>query len=280
MSKFRYSFHFMLFKRIDPPHTIKNFIECYWVIDDENPIPIRQKIIPDGFPEIIFHYRDSYRIMITDKWELQTDFLLAGQITKFFFLENTGKTGVFGIKFKPTGLYQMFDFSMEKYNDKVVALNETNDAGLKTIRQILSGSNTHEDNILQLNSFFERLINTRQLAPGPVEHAVDAINKKKGMITVSELADISCLSERQFLNQFRRQVGLSPKFYARIIRLNYIFKLINEKREKWSSLAYEAAFFDQAHFIKDFKKFTGDNPSQYAFDEKNFANFFLLPDKK
>jgi AraC-like DNA-binding protein len=87
------------------------------------------------------------------------------------------------------------------------------------------------------------------------------------------------LSERQLLNQFRQQVGLSPKLYARIIRLNYIFQLMMEKKEKWSLLAYEAAYFDQAHFIRDFKTFTGDNPGQYAFNEKNFANFFLMRDK-
>jgi AraC-like DNA-binding protein len=268
----------MVFKRIDPPDPIRAFIECYWVIEDEGPIPVQQKIVPDGFPEIIFHYGDPYKILIANEWELQADFLLAGQITKFFFLENIGKTGVFGIKFKPADVYQLFNFSMEEYNDKVVSLNNTKNSHLKRIKQILSLC-PHEERISQLNSLFETLIQTNQLTPGPIGYAIDLINEKKGMITVSKLSNTSFLSERQLLNQFRQQVGLSPKLYARIIRLNYIFQLVMDKKEKWSSLAYEAAYFDQAHFIRDFKTFTGDNPGQYAFDEKNFANFFLMRDK-
>lgn len=270
----------MLFNRVAPLHTIKNFIECYWTIDDEHSILVHQKIVPDGFPEIIFHYGDPYRILITGKWEVQADFLLAGQITKFFLLENTGKTGVFGIKFKPAAIHQLFGISMEEYNDKVIDLNDTIKPDLKTVKQILVNNTTHENRIFQLNFFFETLIKTKQLKPGLIESAIDLINKRKGMITVSELSKASFIGERQFLNQFKQQVGLSPKLYSRIIRLNYIFQLVNEKKEKWSTLAYEAAYFDQAHFIRDFKKFTGDNPRQYAFDEKNFANFFLMPAKK
>jgi AraC-like DNA-binding protein len=56
--------------------------------------------------------------------------------------------------------------------------------------------------------------------------------------------------------------------------------LVQQHKEKWTSLAYEAAFFDQAHFIKDFKHFTGENPGKYSFDEKNMANFFLMPHSK
>jgi len=269
----------MQFNRIEPPHNIKNFIECYWTIDDEASMPAQQKIVPDGFPEIIFHYGNPYKILITDKWEVQTNFLLAGQITKFFLLENTGKTGVFGIKFKPAALYQLFNLSMEGYNDKVVSLDNTDHPDLKRMQEILSINTTHKSRIAQLNSFFGTLIQTNELVPGIISQAIDRINKKKGMVTVSELSKKGFLSERQFLNQFKQQVGLSPKLYSRIVRLSYIFQLVKEKKDSWTSLAYEAAYFDQAHFIRDFKIFTGHNPGQYAFDEKNIANFFLMPDK-
>ena len=61
----------------------------------------------------------------------------------------------------------------------------------------------------------------------------------------------------------------------RIIRFNYIFKLIQDNNQSWSGLAYEASYFDQSHFIRNFRDFTGENPSDYDFDEKNMANFFL-----
>jgi transcriptional regulator GlxA family with amidase domain len=95
------------------------------------------------------------------------------------------------------------------------------------------------------------------------------------MIPVSAIARVAGVGERQLENLFKKYIGLSPKFYSRIIRFNYIFSLVRENHQSWSGLAYEASFFDQSHFIRNFRDFTGENPSDYAFDEKNLANFFL-----
>lgn len=265
----------MLFKRITPPPSLQPFIECYWVIEDEAVSPVCQKIIPDGFPEIIFHYGDPFRILINTEWELQENFLIAGQLTKFFYLENTGKTGVLGIKLKPTALTKLFGLSMKDYTDKVVSANQLSGTFDK-IKQIISMKQQYESIIKELDEYFAALLTKKSIKQDLVDKAVETIFERKGMISVEELAASSFVSERQFLNHFRQQVGLPPKFFARIIRLNYIFQLVKENKEKWSSLAYEAAYFDQAHFIKDFKTFTGEKPNQYSFHQKNFANFFLL----
>lgn len=79
----------MIFKRITPPADLEKIIDCYWIVENDDPAPHRQKIIPDGFCEIIFHYRDPYRICLTDTWEQQYMHLLAGQISRHFYLENT-----------------------------------------------------------------------------------------------------------------------------------------------------------------------------------------------
>jgi hypothetical protein len=86
----------MHFKRIDPSPELAHIIECLWILESSNP-PTVQKIIPDGFPEIIFHYRDAYKINIGGTWEDLEKQLLAGQIRMYFFLENTGVSGMFGI---------------------------------------------------------------------------------------------------------------------------------------------------------------------------------------
>jgi AraC-like DNA-binding protein len=201
--------------------------------------------------------------------------LVAGQLTKFFYLENTGRTGVLGIKLKPTALSKLFGLSMKAYTDKVISANNLSD-DLDKIKQILSKEQHYESMIKGLNEFIGTLTTTEPLKANSIDEAVEIIFERKGMVSIEELAASIFVSERQFLNQFKQQVGLSPKFFARIIRLNYIFQLVKENKEKWSSLAYEAAYFDQSHFIKDFKAFTGENPNRYSFDEKNLANFFLL----
>jgi AraC-like DNA-binding protein len=95
------------------------------------------------------------------------------------------------------------------------------------------------------------------------------------MVTMTELSEAAGVGERQLENLFKKFVGLSPKFFARIIRFNYIFRLAESHGDNWTRLAYEAAYYDQSHFIRNFKKFTGESPAAYAFDEENMANFFL-----
>ena len=76
----------MIYLRRDPSPALKSLVVCYWIVDSEGDNElIPQKIIPDGYPEIILHYGDPYRINISGSWETQTRYLVAGQIRNHFF---------------------------------------------------------------------------------------------------------------------------------------------------------------------------------------------------
>jgi AraC-like DNA-binding protein len=265
----------MFFQRIAPPKCLEQIIECYWIAEDESIIPQKQKIIPDGFVEIIFHYGDPYRICLGDTWQLQSRSLLAGQISKHFFLENTGTSGVIGIKLKPAALTHLYDLHMHHFTDKVVDITLTLGDQMKSIEQDLNAAVTHDQKIVVLNNYFAKLLSEKPFIKTPVDNAIDMIFAQNGMVTVGAISHTVGIGERQLENLFKKYVGLSPKFFARIIRFNYIFHLVQENDESWCGLAYEAAYYDQSHFIRNFRDFTGENPSDYAFDEKNMANFFL-----
>ncbi len=116
----------MHFKRIQPSSEWRRWIECYWMVEDESNVPTQQKIVPDGFPEIIFHAGDHYRINISGTWERQAKSLLAGQIKKFFHLENEGVSNVFGVKLKPAAPTLLFDIEMSALTDQVIDLSNSN----------------------------------------------------------------------------------------------------------------------------------------------------------
>src|ERR1700754_1042334 len=102
----------MEFRRIEPTGVAARAVECYWTVKDDDPTPVKQKIIPDGFTEIIFHFGDHYRINLNGKWRNQGTRLLAGQISKYFYLENSGKTDILGIKLKPTAITHLYEIPM------------------------------------------------------------------------------------------------------------------------------------------------------------------------
>ena len=265
----------MFFKRFTPGKELERIIECYWIVEDNDATPRQQKIIPDGFNEIIFHLGDAYRIRLYDEWELQSKSLLAGQIRKHFFLENTGRSEIVGIKLKPTALTHLYGLDMHRFTDKAVDLSSVLGGHFSETPGQLRAMNDHNDKISLLEQHFAKSLSETPYQETAADRAIDIIFAQHGMLPVSAIARVAGVGHRQLENLFKRYIGLSPKFFARIVRFNYIFTLIQQNNQSWSGIAYEASFFDQSHFIRNFKDFTGENPSDYAFDEKNLANFFL-----
>jgi AraC-like DNA-binding protein len=265
----------MLFKRITPSKSLNRFIECFWILEDSDTQSKQQKIISDGFPEIIFHFGDPYRINLHNAWKLQSDALLAGQITKHFLLENTGRSDVFGIKFKPAAITLFFSLSMDLFLDKVVSLRDLHIPLGSKLHAEINKSFSAEEKVFKAEEYLSTIHPDTDVHFQIAEKAVELIFETKGAIIVTQLCKDLFVSERQLQRVFKKFIGLSPKFYSRIIRFNYIFELMKKGPCTWADITYDGGYFDQSHFIRDFKSFTGEDPSKYYFQENNIANFFL-----
>lgn len=265
----------MIYHRQPPTEALRHFINCYWHIDSEGDTAIEaQKIVPDGYPEIILHYGSSYEINLEGSWQTQSLHLLAGQIRHYFYLRNTGASGMIGIKLQPPALTCLFGLDQSTLTGKVIDLPERITQVLSPVISALKTDMNTTAIFNQLDTLFLNQTDQAVLAP-KVDTALGLIMERNGNIGVNELTETIGCSERKLERLFKRFVGLSPKFYARIIRLSYIFELMQEGDKSWSDLVYDSGFYDQSHFIKNFKEFTGEDPSSYGFDERNMANFHL-----
>jgi len=94
-----------------------------------------------------------------------------------------------------------------------------------------------------------------------IVEAVQMIYRSKGSIRVKELNQLLNISASPFEKRFRKIVGVSPKKFASIVRFNVVLNELGEKKSL-AEICYENNFFDQAHFIKDFKQFTGETPDK------------------
>ncbi len=264
----------MHYESFSPSGPLKKFVKEYWVFENEDPTIDQQKIIPDGFSEIIIHYGDSYRINLSGKWETQSSILFSNQISKFFFLENTGSSGMIGIKLYPTAFYELFQKDVSNFTDQVVSLDQILDMVDPQLTNLTNRSLSISDRVSMAESYLLKLSANHE-SQEKVKQCIDLIFETHGMIDVDQMASNVALSTRQLERLFKKVVGLTPKFYCRIIRFNYIFEVIKEQNDSWIKTALQSGYFDQSHFIKNFKEFTGEEPTSYGFDEVNLANFFL-----
>lgn len=265
----------MIYRKLSPSKEISHLIECYWWIDSEGDSSIsEEKIIPDGFPEIIWHYGEPYEIKISGHWELQPKTLLAGQLANHFYLRNTGISGMVGIKWKPQALFDLYQLNMSELVDAVIELP-------KSLYQLFSPlakfgqEKMKEERLSVLDKHLCQMLSSEKAKENPVTQALERIQSAKGKVDIEELASQISLSTRSLERHFKQSVGLSPKFYSRIIRLNHVFQMVQSGNRDWADIVYQSGFYDQPHFIKNFKEFIGEDPTSYGFDSYNMANFHL-----
>lgn len=95
-----------------------------------------------------------------------------------------------------------------------------------------------------------------------VVEAVRLIYASKGAVRIKDLNRQLCISASPFEKRFRKLVGTSPKKFASIVRFNTVLDALGSAKSL-TEICYEHNFFDQAHFIKDFRQYTGDTPEQF-----------------
>lgn len=262
-----------MYVRREPDEALRSIVDCYWFVDDDDPTPRRQKIVPDGFPEIILHLGDPYRIRLSGRWETQAMSLIAGQILNHFYLQNTGVSRMVGLKLRPTAPSRLFRLDMSRFTDSVVDLDQVRPC--PNLRGAALRATSQEETVRILNRILLEALEHAVPANDHVETAVGMIFASWGTARVAELAEATVVSERHMERLFKKHVGISPKRLARIVRLGRIFDLVRQGNHTWSQLAFETGHYDQAHFIRNFQSFTGEDPSRYGFNDQNLANFFL-----
>lgn len=267
-------------KIYEPNIELSEFVKRYWTLDGakEN-IPLKNTIVPDGTMKLIFHYGDTYKhhsqngeIIILPK-----SFLI-GQLTKPYVVEPVGVTGSFVVQFKPNGFLPFTSIPIKKMENTAVPLHIIfGENGIKLANQIINANATSE-RIQIVEAFLLHKLADRKNTDSIVKSTIETIFNTNGHFSVNEFSKNNNISRRQLARKFSSTIGLSPKQLAKTIRIQTTLKkLLNEENLSLTDLAYENEYFDQAHFIKEFKEFTGLTPKEFFGEDLKMS---LIFDKK
>jgi AraC-like DNA-binding protein len=146
--------------------------------------------------------------------------------------------------------------------------------GQEIEHKILQADTTAE-RIQRIEAFlFDRLTNTETI-DYLVKSTVDTILTANGQLSVDSLSRQNNINRRQLVRKFSLAIGLSPKQLSKTIRLQAALKtMLNQKITNLTHLAHESEYYDQAHFIKDFKEFTGLTPKEFYGDHLKMSLIF------
>ncbi len=253
------------------------FVKCYWTLESsKEETPSRNTIVPDGCMKFIFHYGDLYAHCPDgqDQTLLPRCFLI-GQLTRPYAVQPMGETGTFFVCFHPSGFLPFTDFPIKEMENKAVPLDELfGERGIEIGNDILSANSTF-DRIQTIETFLRKQLAESKTIDKIVMSTVETILSANGQLSVDELSRQNNTSRRQLARKFSSNIGLSPKQLSKTIRLQATLKLLLTKKvTKLTDLAYENEYYDQAHFIKEFKAFTGLTPKEFYGDDLKMSLIF------
>ncbi|MFZ6014186.1 MAG: DUF6597 domain-containing transcriptional factor [Bacteroidota bacterium] len=257
-----------------PPHVLlRPLVECIWIVEGYD--TSSQKILPDGHTELIFHFGDRYnRIDDSGRREIQSLSIAAGQLRQPIHLHPSGYTGMIGIKFKPVGLWQLFGWNMQHLTNETASLDNLLKNNTKSLIEQLQQGQNHQARIHIVENFLLQHL-ARSKRRNSISHIAQEIDDGGGQINIRLLAQKHKISERTLERSFNEQVGLSAKLYSRVVRFTQVFKLIQQPELSKAEATYLCGFFDQSHFNKEFKAFSGEDPGSYFLQHHHFSNSFM-----
>jgi AraC-like DNA-binding protein len=169
-----------------------------------------------------------------------------------------------GVQFRLGGVYPFLVQAADRLQDRRVALEDLWGRSAIELQMRLMEARTHEARFQYLERvFLSRLAGAVRPHPA-ITRAVSAFAAEHGVSPVAAAAVRSGLSQRRFIELFRREVCLSPKLLCRILRFQRTVRLLARNgRSSLARLAVECGYYDQAHLIRDFPTFAGLTPTAY-----------------
>lgn len=262
----------MDYQTFSPHPDLAPLISCYWTLE----VPAgfdapKQRIIPDGCIEMAFVLGDDIKRYTSEsEFVLQPRAMVLGHTMEPFYIEPTGYVNTFAIRFYPYGFANFISQPLTDLANKETPLHALFGAQLALeLEQKIVQATGYRQRIEIIEKFLFDSLHTKTTIDQIVKSTVDALLATKGSIPIKTILKEDTSKRRQLERNFRQQIGISPKQLGKVIRMQAALKrLLNkEAGENLTDIAYESAYYDQAHFIKDFKEFTGTNPSEFLEDE-------------
>ncbi|MGZ5970087.1 MAG: AraC family transcriptional regulator [Polyangiales bacterium] len=241
--------HFTL-SRHAPPADLAGFVERFWIVRWELAAPYEQETLP--FPcgnLVIGTHRPG----------------LFGVVSTRFVARLEGRGWVVGAKFRPGGLRAFVRVPMFELTDQSLAIETAFGREGAALDRDLHALDDDDARIARFTEFLRGRAPVLDEEASEASRIVDLVYEGRSIARVSDLAEESSVPVRTLERSFRNYVGVSPKWVIRRARVQDAAARVSEgDAVDWPALAHELGYFDQAHFIRDFKAQVGRTPADYA----------------
>lgn len=256
----------MIIKNYIPHPALHEFIACLLVCT--NHLEQGEKHVFSPFPpnpqqSIIFYIDDLCEIQDFNSGEINVTppCMIVGPHLKRINSRMGIHHRMVYVGFKPGGLFRLLGIPMKELFDGAFDATELIGNNIRYINEQLKDAKEFEEmkNIVEC-FLLSMLLQLR--AKQPFDAAIQQLLISHGNIAIDKIANLSCLGVRQFERKCYEKIGMSPKIYARLMRFSRAYRMREMNPNlSWTHIAHTAGYYDQMHFIRDFKTFAGVTPT-------------------
>ena len=258
-----------------PGEPLSRFVELLWYYQNEPTAHSKERLMPDGCASLVINLaEDTIRLYNAEDTRKVTRFsrsVFSGPRSECFAIDSDEQVCVMGVSFHAGGAVPFVGFPVEEVHNVLLDLDILWGHRAEELRDRVHGAPTPREKLHALECvLLQRAAGMLEGHP-VVEYATRNIITAPQIARIAEVVQATGFSPRRFIEIFRRDVGMTPKLFCRVRRFQRVLQRITSGRPvNWADVALDCGYFDQAHFIHDFRNFSGVNPTKYLADHSGF----------
>jgi AraC-like DNA-binding protein len=258
----------MIFHAHTPSYPVSNFIDCFFYFREFDPIQRIERFLPDGNVELVIDLTQKPKFIYdnNDFTEIQecNNTWLSGIRTKPISIPAGENSEMFIVYFKKGMAYHFTQIPLFEITDTVTNTDLLCGREILDLRNSLLATTSVPGKFNLAEQYFLKKYDRHSEVNPAIQYAIRNILSSPDALTIKRIQDNIGYSHKHFIQLFRLYTGITPKAFQRIMRFQKVITDVeNRKAINWAQLATTCGYYDQSHFIEDFRHYSGFTPVEY-----------------
>ena len=256
------------FHLITPSEALRPYVQSYWYFRRDTPLLAYQEeyMHPRGGFGLVFNFGDTVRL---DGQAVAEPLFLDGTTTISRKMGFLGRVELIGIRFHEGGAYPILGLPLAELRNEISLLDALDRPNLLRLYAQLYEADVLSARVRLLEAWMLQRLSLGKERNALIPASLRLLRESAGSLSIPQLAQQYAISQRQLERFYQSQVGMSPKQYAQLLRIEAARLALKRMREhSTADLAAELGFYDQSHFIREFRAVVGITP--YAYRKRNY----------
>lgn len=251
----------MKYITIPPSASLANYVRFFWILESNEP-GYTHRSMADVCPEMVFHYKGCFNEITNGLKEPASISALQGPSTRIRRFSIDDAFGILGVYLYPYAIPVLFGIPSTEVNNEMPDLVSMLGKEGAMLEERIFTAATNSERIKILSEYLEQRLRKNQQHQPAMLSCIRSMIHSNIQVKIEEIASQYFISQRQFERKFKQLSGFSPKLFSRIVRFHHACQQFGSLNSL-TQIAYDCGYYDQSHFINDFKEFSGHYPKQY-----------------